>query len=541
MNDPCVRRDDPRTAERCAAVAAPASPPRARALAGRTIPWLAVGVALGAVAFAPGVRQMVDRWMAGDGYYAHGPLVPLVSLWIVWRERKTFAAIPRRSSATGLALVAASILLLAFGLVARINAAQQLALIGTIAGTALLVFGFRVVRRAWFAIAFLIFMVPLPGFIISNLTFAMKMAAARFAVTAIELVGIPVVLEGSTIHLAATSVTVDNVCAGLKTSIALLAIATVFAYLERSRVRAVLTLALALPIAIVANVVRILVLCWLAVIGSPAAHEGPLHDATGLGVYAVALVLLMAIRSIPVGSRTAEGGRADGVEGEGAAEGGGGPPILATVPPSLFRLSAFVLLLGLGAAAALTYGAVGPSRTQRTKQIPTEIGAWKGTDVPISKDAYATLETEDVLLRSYIREEGPVPVELYVVHGADSTFRLMHPPEMCFAGSGFMVRDQGKAVLRLRCGREIEANRALFDARGETLLVYYWFRQGGRDMSGYMDVRLATLLRQLRRAVLEGSMVRISTPVLRGQLAESEARIAAFAAEALGPALEKLP
>src|SRR5207237_557005 len=161
---------------------------------------------------------------------------------------------------------------------------------------------------------------------------------------------VPVVLDGSTIHLADTSLTVDDVCSGLRTVISLLALALVFAYFERSRWRALLVVAPPVPIAVAANVVRILLPSILAAYGRSGA---PVIEAT-----------------------------------------------------------------------------------TATRAIPRKIGDWSGADVALSKRVYAILETDDVLVRSFTRPGERAPVDLYVVHAAESR-KVAHPPEICFSGGGY--------------------------------------------------------------------------------------------------------
>lgn len=514
-----------------------AAPPVALA-AGRStgFPWatLVLATALGAVAFAPGARDMVGRWLAAGSYYGHGPLVPVVSAWLLWHERERLRGIARGSSGAGLVLVAGAVLVLVASLIEDVHFTQNFALLGTIAGTALVLLGAPLVRAAWFPIAYLAFMVPLPELAIAHIAFALKLLAARLSVGAIELAGIPVVLDGSVIHLATTSVTVEEVCSGLKTLIALLAVAAIFAFFERSRARAALVVVLAAPIAIFANVVRILILCALAAAGSPAAEEGPLHEATGLAVYAVAIACLLALRRVPLGAH------ADA--GEGVAPAAGTAPPAAAAPalpaaPSRARSIALLALLGAGAAAAVAFGfeTTAREKTARTRAIPLVAGGWTGADLPLAPRVYLLLETEDVLVRRFTSREHALPVDLYVVHAADSR-KVAHPPEICFSGGGYLQRERAMAELPGPGGQPIPAIRMVLDDERHRLLVYYWYRLDGKDTADYVSHQLATLWRRLRRERHEASMVRLSTPVLPGDggLPAAEARIRAFAMEALG-------
>ncbi len=517
------------------AAASPAAAPEPSAAPAPTVPrsplpWPFLGVvaALTAVAFGPGVLDMVGRWMAEGTYYGHGPFVPAVTGWLIWRRRERLAAIGRRPSRLGLPVIAGSVLLLAASVVEDVHFTQNAALCGVIFGVALTVFGRAVIREIWPALAFLLFMVPLPQVGIVHLTFELKILAARISVALIDGLGVPAVLDGSTIHLPSASFQVDDACSGLRVLIGLLAFATVFAILETSRWRAALTLLLAVPVAVLANVGRILLLCRLATSGYSIDPEAPLHEGSGLVVYAVAFLLLLAVRALP--------GRDEEDEPSGDATAAPGH-----AAPSRGLVAATVALLALGATASLTfaYGQPTPERTERTKGIPLEIGAWRGVPVELSPRVFVILDTEDVVFHRYAKTAASsFPVDLYVVHAAESR-KVAHPPEICFTGGGYLTRERQVATLSAAEGREIPTNRMLLERGPSRLLVYHWYRLDGKDTPSYVDHQISSLLRRVRRERREASMIRLSTPVAEGAegLERAEARIAAFASEALGTAL----
>ncbi|HVY61210.1 MAG TPA: EpsI family protein, partial [Planctomycetota bacterium] len=219
-----------------------------------------------------------------------------------------------------------------------------------------------------------------------------------------------------------------------------------------------------------------------------------------------------------------------------------GPSLETPAPahrgPSRLRVAALLGLLALGGAAAL--GLEGPplQKTDRTRSIPAEIGPWRGVDIPVDARSRRILGTDDVLMRSYAAPGQRAPVDLYVVHAADSR-KVAHPPEICFSGGGF-TGEKTDAVLRAG-GRSIPAARLLLTRDDATLLVYYWYRLDGRDTASYLDHQLSMLIRLVRRERREGSMIRLSTPVVGRDVAGAEARVAAFAEAAAGELDRRLP
>ncbi len=510
---------------------------------------------LAAIAHAPGILDMAGRWFAPSSYYGHGPFIPLASAWLVWRERAALRETPLGSSPRlGLTVVGASMLLLVASLVLEVHVGQNAALVGTLGGAALVLLGRDVVRRIWPAFAILIFMVPLPTAIILRLTFELKMIAAHLSAASMTLAGVPAIQDGSVIHLETGSVIVDEVCSGLRTLVTLVAAAALFAATEPRRVVAVATLLLAVPIALAANVGRILLLCYLDAQGAAVAPGETLHEVTGLVVYALALAMLMLVRAVPIGGgdEAESEGEATAANAPAAIEAGAAtdvagpePTTTASTPPRGAR-AGLIGVLGLGALAGLLFGfiftAPAVGATELTRKIPARIGDWAGLEIALGPRVPEIMGTSDILYRRYTHPRTTLPVDLYVIHATDSR-KVAHPPEICFTGGGFATVDRADRDLVLSDGAVIPAVRTLLSRDGTTFLVYHWYRLDGRDTASYVDHQITWLFRRLTRSQREGSMVRLSTPVAPGTAGASDAqeRIDAFVREALALALEPIP
>ena len=146
---------------------------------------------------------------------------------------------------------------------------------------------------------FLIFMIPVPMVVISNISFKMKLLAARIAALMLNNMGLAAIQEGSIIKMRYTQVVVDDVCSGLRSLISLGALGSIFAYwMDGAMWRRVLLFLSTIPIAIATNVARIIFLASVSEIWGSEYADGFVHDASGFMVFALAFVLLFAMGKV---------------------------------------------------------------------------------------------------------------------------------------------------------------------------------------------------------------------------------------------------
>ena len=138
------------------------------------------------------------------------------------------------------------------------NFLMRSSLIVVLGGLVLFHLGLPIFKAVLFPLAFLFFMVPLPGVIFYAITFPLQQLAAQQAAWTLETLGVPVLLDGNIIHLAQLSLGVTEACSGIRSLISLVAGAVAWAYLLLPRGWAmILFVAATLPITIVANAARV--------------------------------------------------------------------------------------------------------------------------------------------------------------------------------------------------------------------------------------------------------------------------------------------
>ena len=258
---------------------------------------LLVVVAIG-VAYATVIPGMIDDW-SNDPNYSHGFLVPLISgyfLWQSWPELKQATLKPCNA---GLAVIVGSLSLLILGYVGVEYFTMRASLVFLLAGIILFWCGWRVLKITALPVAFLLFMVPLPYIVYDAMAFPLKLFVTKYSVLSLKAMGFTVVQEGNILMFPQTVLEVADACSGLRSLVSLLALAVAMAFLTLTNpVKRAVLIVSALPIAIATNMFRVITTGVLAHYYGRAAAEGFFHEFAGMAVFALAMVLLIAVSTL---------------------------------------------------------------------------------------------------------------------------------------------------------------------------------------------------------------------------------------------------
>jgi exosortase len=242
--------------------------------------------------------KLVHDW-AHDDNYSHGFLIVPLALYFVWERRARLAAVRPRANWFGLVVVVASLGMLIAGTLGAELFVSRVSIIVLIAGTVLFAAGVDALRILAFPIAFLFLMVPLPAIIFNQIAFPLQLLASRFGEATLQVLSIPVLREGNLITLANTTLEVAEACSGIRSLISLLTLGIVYGYFvdPRLSVRTIIALS-AVPIAIVANGLRVAGTGVAAHYYGAEAAEGFFHTFSGWVVFIVAFVLMYLVATI---------------------------------------------------------------------------------------------------------------------------------------------------------------------------------------------------------------------------------------------------
>jgi exosortase B len=258
-------------------------------------------VVLGLLVLYVPTYWMLAHGMWNEDDHAHGPIVLVVALYLIWQNRAVFMADTARptgvEAAIGWTLLVIGLLAYALGRSQDILLFEVGSQIPVILGALLITLGAKAARALWFALFFLIFIVPLPGFVVDAATGPLKQYISIIAEQVLYAAGYPIARSGVTLSVGPYQLLVADACSGLHSMFSLSAMGLLYLYLmERTSVaRNLIIMAAILPIAFVANIVRVMVLILVTYHLGDEAGQGFLHGFAGIMLFVIGLVFLFVL------------------------------------------------------------------------------------------------------------------------------------------------------------------------------------------------------------------------------------------------------
>ena len=502
--------------------------------------WLAVGLGLAAMfthisykmwygwfpAWGQVNLDLYHRLTDGESYYTHGPLILLVSGGMLVFLLRRCEIEPRPRRLWGSLAAAFCILVYLLGCVVDSNVIRGGAWIGLVASIVLLAWGTNGLRRLWFPIAFLWFMLPMPTWFISDVNLALKLMATTKAVWLANFVGIPTEHLGAQIMLEGDkTLVVSDVCSGLRSLISLLAFGALYAYVCRLRGLWRVGLFLAsIPVALTANCLRIASIVVVAHFWSVDFAAKTYHDRSGIVVFILSFLMLYGLESLvltayrwagrPIQPRSlladlhvGAANHARALFGSGAGAG------------ALWVLATLCLLAG-GASWYLERPKSMWDERTATVALPVQIEVGgrtlTGSSIELDEHTLTLLGTRDYLYRRYSAAGRSVDICIVFSKGAASS---THPPELCLTAGGANVYWSGETALDGLADLAAVPCRELAVRDSDSADCYYIYTYKYGDSYtvrfGKQQVLLFFKNRLLGKA--SGALIRVSTPIDSGR------------------------
>ncbi len=267
-------------------------PPPARPAIAEWVPLL-----LGIIALYVPTYVDLARTLWSTDEQGHGPIILAISLFFIWQKREALHQLPRKGGVSGWAVFFVGLFLYFVGRTQDIFLFEVGSQIPVLAGALMLARGGRVLRLLWFPLLFLIFMVPLPDFLVQALTLPMKVGVSWAAEHLLFAAGYPIARTGVILQIGQYKLLVADACAGLHTLFTLEAMGLLYLHLVKheSVGRNALLALLIVPISFSANTIRVITLTLITYYFGDEAGQGFLHDFAGMVLFLSALLLILAV------------------------------------------------------------------------------------------------------------------------------------------------------------------------------------------------------------------------------------------------------
>lgn len=241
------------------------------------------------------VVPLASDWMIDDDY-SHGLLIAPIALYMVWRRRGQLRATPVHPHWLGFGVITVGLGLLTAGVLGAELFATRIGLLGAVAGAVLFLCGPEHLRLVAFPLGLLLLTVPLPAIIFNQITLPLQLLASRGGEMALRAFQIPVLREGNVIVLPTGSLEVAEACSGIRSLMSLLSLGVLYGYLlERRGVTRVILAVATIPIAVIANGVRVAGTGVAAASYGPEVAEGFFHTFSGWLLFVMTFLLLLVL------------------------------------------------------------------------------------------------------------------------------------------------------------------------------------------------------------------------------------------------------
>ncbi|MHC4958700.1 MAG: exosortase/archaeosortase family protein [Planctomycetota bacterium] len=265
-------------------------PSRARTVA----LWGVVAVLI--AIYVPTFGWLGHHWSFGVWYHTHGWAVPPIAAWLIWRGLKSSRDLPPGSSALGFWFLVPAVVLQMSETLLHSQILSGVSLLLVFPGLSLLFLGRARTKSIWFGLAFLAFGLPIPLFLVREFNLLLRTIAAVGSEWTLSAIGYDVVRESLTLKIGSVSLLVADTCSGFATLMALTMAGTLMVHLTKgSTWRKVIVIALVLPIASIANILRCVALSMLTVTYGTDILYTSAHEVSGIVAFILALLGLQAI------------------------------------------------------------------------------------------------------------------------------------------------------------------------------------------------------------------------------------------------------
>lgn len=478
---------------------------------------LLIATIASAVFFWEGLEALLVAWQLPE--YSHGPLIPVLSAFLFLRQLKEY---PLNHGAVNDRLPGVFLLVFAviFGLMGKLSKIDDIvayALILWVGAILLISFGWKTGKHFWPPVLHLVYMLPLPGVFYYKLSAWLQVVSSELGVSLLQLINVPVFLEGNIIDLGVLQLHVAEACSGLRYLFPILSFSYIFAVLYKGPVwhKAVLLLAAA-PITVVMNSVRIAIAGWIANNWGVDHLEGFTHFFEGWVIFITCIILLFLLAWLMLRLQRDRRSLPDALDLDTSGLGTQAARLTLVQASRPMIAAALIMVVAAGAWQAKPTVATVEVTRDPFAIFPRTLGDWQSSpNMTLERSIEIVLGADDYHSVQLTNANAIAPVGLFMAWYDDQTDGGTHSPEICLPGAGWEIAwlERVDIAPELNLAEPFELNRAVIQ-KGQTRMIgYYWFEQQGRHIAWDYAAKFWLFWNGVTKGRTDGAMVRLLTVV----------------------------
>ncbi|MCK5830865.1 MAG: VPLPA-CTERM-specific exosortase XrtD [Methylococcales bacterium] len=462
--------------------------------------------------------DLIDIWDSKEEY-SHGYMLPFVALYFIWLQKDLILSIKFNPSYFGFAMSFFALTIYFIGIVGDVYSLLRFSFIFLLIAIALSIGGFKVTRLLLVPLLLLVFSFPLPPVVQAGLTSKLQLISSQLGVSFIRACEIPVFLEGNVIDLGNYKLQVVEACSGLRYLFPLMSLAFICAYMYQVTFwkRAILFLT-SIPVTVLMNSFRIGIIGLLVDNWGITMAEGFIHDFEGWIVFMACFIILFFVMWLLSWTERKERGW-ESVFGLIVPAPEAQEATLISTTPNYSPLISVLLLLTITIIAIKPLGEIEDIIPDRKSfnEFPSQLSGWSGVSVNMDQNTIDFLGLSDYVLMNFNNPSKTSQVNFYIAyyqtqkHGA-----VPHSPKLCIPGGGWLITDISESSFK-----GIEFNRVIISKDKIQQLVYYWYRQRGKDIANEYALKWNTFIGAFQYKRTDGALIRLTTTLSANETVEN--------------------
>jgi exosortase A len=449
------------------------------------------------------VASIVSIWWRSETF-AHGFLIVPIVVALIWRRRRTLAALNPSPDVLGLVVLAVAGAAWLAGYAGEVLVVKQLALVAMIWGVVLGVLGRGVSRAIAFPLGFLVLGVPMGEALIPPL---MKWTA-DFTVTALRLSGLPVFRDGTFFFsIPSGDWSIVEGCSGVRYLIASFTVGVLFAYLSYRRTwKRLLFAALSIAVPIVANGFRAYLIVMIAHLSNNKLAHGVDHFIYGWVFFGLVMLLLFWIGSFWRDADDDGDARTSvAPEAPGASE---ASRLLAYAATGLALVAA-----GPAYAAYLDRDESSERSVALNVPAPPGAGGWIADPVPFTDWRPHYDPASATLFQVYRKGDRQVALHLGYYRHQRRGSQLVSTGNIMVVQKHPIWTNVGESrVADASASGSLTVRQSQLRSRDQRLLIWDWFRIAGHDLVDPYFAKALLAWEKLAHHGDDGTAIILATP-----------------------------